>query len=61
MVYVYVYKKLSQNCHPDPERAVGESNGEGSGLSKREILRCAQNDVMSFEIVYKNFNQQCRA
>jgi len=38
----------TQNCHPDPERAVGESNGEGSGLSKREILRCAQNDILSF-------------
>jgi hypothetical protein len=45
-------KKLSQNCHPDPERAVGESNGEGSGLSKRKILRCAQNDTLCFEIVF---------
>jgi len=38
-------KKLSQNCHPE--------RSEGSGLPKREILRCAQNDVIRFEIVIK--------
>jgi hypothetical protein len=30
----------TQNCHPE--------RSEGSGLSKREILRCAQNDILSF-------------
>jgi glycosyltransferase involved in cell wall biosynthesis/radical SAM superfamily enzyme YgiQ (UPF0313 family) len=42
------------NCHPDPERAAGESHGEGSGFQKEEILRsfdfaqdrCAQNDTL---------------
>jgi NAD(P)H-hydrate epimerase len=38
---------LSQICHPDPERAVGESNGEGSGQHKQEIPRCARNDILS--------------
>jgi len=44
-------KKLFYNYYPDTEQAVGETNGEGSGLSKREILRCAQNDVNRFEIL----------
>jgi hypothetical protein len=47
------YKKLSQNCHPFDKLRAGSERSEGSGLSKREILRCAQNDIMRFEIVSK--------
>jgi len=38
-------KRLSQICHP------GRSEGSGSG--EYEILRCAQNDIRTFEIISK--------
>jgi len=39
-------EKVSQICHPE--------RSEGSGLGKREILRSAQNDMWSFEVVSKS-------
>jgi hypothetical protein len=36
-------KGLSRYCHPE--------RSEGSGLAKREILRCAQNDILPFRLI----------
>ena len=38
-------ERLSQICHPE--------RSEGSAVSENEILRCAQNDIWSFQIVSK--------
>ena len=42
-------KKLSQICHPE--------RSEGSGVPENEILRYAQNDICSFEIVSKTISR----
>jgi len=37
-------EKVSQICHPFGRLRTGSERSEGSGLRRREILRCAQND-----------------
>jgi len=62
LVETQAQRRALNPCHSEPfdchserlvRRSFSEGGSEGSGLSKREILRCAQNDTLRFEIVSK--------